>query len=90
MTPPDEMDLTTYLQTEGRRLAALLSAAAKAEPQPLQADADGGQGSPKCLSEVLQGMGVVRNPSPRGAKPPRPPSVPGAAAAADRPPPQAQ
>ncbi len=74
MNTPDEMDITAYLQTEGRRLAAELAAAASAAaaanaaPKALQADADIGLASPKSLSEVLQGMGVVRKSALRQMK----------------------
>lgn len=72
------MDITAYLQTEGKRLAAELMAAkpAKADfqpatpdPWPLQVDADAGLESPKSLGDVLQGMGVIHStPAPRGLK----------------------
>lgn len=78
MNPHDEMDITAYLQTKGKRLAAELMAAKRAmtdfqpatpEPRPLQADADAGLESPKSLGDVLQGMGVIRSrPAPRGLK----------------------
>lgn len=68
MNQPDEMDLTLYLQTEGRRLAAELAkqkqACAKprspASPQQQQCAAQPGNTRPaRSLSETLQRMGVA-------------------------------
>jgi hypothetical protein len=65
MTQPDEMDLTLYLQTEGRRLAAELArqqAAANNEARPSSAQQQqqctAGQPA-RSLSETLQRMGVA-------------------------------
>lgn len=69
MMQPDEMDLTLYLQTEGRRLAAELAreraaTAAAQPPSPRQpraaAQAVGQHPRPaRSLSEALQRMGVA-------------------------------
>ena len=67
MNQPDEMDLTLYLQTEGRRLAAEL---AKQRPSPAASRSSSGQqqcaatqpGSQRparSLSEALRRMGVA-------------------------------
>ena len=67
MNQPDEMDLTLYLQTEGRRLAAEL---AKQRPAPAASRSSsaqqqcaaaqpGGQRPARSLSEALQRMGVA-------------------------------
>jgi len=66
MKQPDEMDLTLYLQTEGRRLAAELG---KRQPAPFQsppstrqqcaAAQPGNQRPAHSLSEALQRMGVA-------------------------------
>lgn len=72
MNQPDEMDLTLYLQTEGRRLAAELARqqAAPAKPRPpstqqqCSAAQAGGQRPARSLSEALQCMGVA-GPHPR-------------------------
>lgn len=67
MKQQEEMDLTSYLQTEGRRRAAELAAQAGARPQAsaladpprlVQPQADAGESRPQSLTEVLQGMGV--------------------------------
>lgn len=71
MNQPDEMDLTLYLQTEGRRLAAELARQRTATASPLyshsstqqqcapaQPQADG-QCPARSLSEALQRMGVT-------------------------------
>lgn len=67
MNQPDEMDLTLYLQTEGRRLAAEIAkqrpAPATSRPSSVQqqcAAAQPGSQRPACsLSEALQRMGVA-------------------------------
>jgi hypothetical protein len=66
MNQPDEMDLTLYLQTEGRRLAAELAkqrAAPASRPSSAQqqcASAQSGSQRPaRSLSEALQRMGVA-------------------------------
>ena len=69
MMQPDEMDLTLYLQTEGRRLAAELAreqaATATARPPSAQQQCAAAQtGShhqrpARSLSEALQRMGVA-------------------------------
>jgi len=67
MNQPDEMDLTLYLQTEGRRLAAEL---AKQRPAPAGSRSSSGQQQcaaaqsasqrpARSLSEALQRMGVA-------------------------------
>jgi hypothetical protein len=66
MNQPDEMDLTLYLQTEGRRLAAEL---AKRQPAPFESPSStqqqcaatqpGIQRPARSLSEALQRMGVA-------------------------------
>lgn len=67
---PDEMDLTLYLQTEGRRLAAerareqAASAMATARPPSTQqqcaaAQTGSHQRPARSLSEALQRMGVA-------------------------------
>ena len=63
MTPtklPDPMDITQYLQTEGRRVAAELG-----RRRPLdhtagqqQCATPGSQNPPRSLSETLQRMGI--------------------------------
>jgi hypothetical protein len=67
MNQPDEMDLTLYLQTEGRRLAAELArqnpASGQSRPssstQQQQCTAQAGATRPaRSLSETLQRMGV--------------------------------
>jgi len=61
MNQHDEMDLTLYLQTEGRRLAAELArqhaATHKAGPSPSQQQCTATQPA-RSLSEALQRMGV--------------------------------
>jgi len=61
MNQPDEMDLTLYLQTEGRRLAAERArqhaATDKARPSPSQQQCTAAQPA-RSLSEALQRMGV--------------------------------
>lgn len=74
MNQPDEMDLTLYLQTEGRRLAAELArqqqSAGKPRPSPSpsqqqQCAAQPGNSRPaRSLSETLQRMGIA-NAHPR-------------------------
>lgn len=67
MNQPDEMDLTLYLQTEGRRLAAELAkqrpAPAGSRPSSAQqqcaAVQAGNQRPARSLSEALQRMGVA-------------------------------
>jgi hypothetical protein len=66
MNQPDEMDLTLYLQTEGRRLAAELAkqrsapAASRSSAQQQCAAAQPGSQRPaRNLSEALQRMGVA-------------------------------
>jgi hypothetical protein len=59
---PDEMDLTLYLQTEGRRLAAELAkqqpASVKSRPSSTQQQCSATQPA-RSLSEALQRMGVA-------------------------------
>lgn len=59
---PDEMDLTLYLQTEGRRLAAELAkqqpASVKSRPSSAQQQCSATQPA-RSLSEALQRMGVA-------------------------------
>ncbi|WP_411882381.1 hypothetical protein [Polaromonas sp. YR568] len=74
MNQPDEMDLTLYLQTEGRRLAAELARQQQATGKPRsssspaqqqQCAAQPGNNRPaRSLSETLQRMGVA-NAHPR-------------------------
>lgn len=69
MKQPDEMDLTLYLQTEGRRLAAELarqkqaagkSRASSSSSQQQQCAAQAGSARPaRSLSETLQRMGIA-------------------------------
>ena len=67
MNQPDEMDLTLYLQTEGRRLAAEIakqrSAPGASRPSSAQqqcaAAQPGSQRPARSLSEALQRMGVA-------------------------------
>jgi len=68
MMQPDEMDLTLYLQTEGRRLAAerareqAVTATARppsAQQQCAAAQTGGHQRPARSLSEALQRMGVA-------------------------------
>jgi hypothetical protein len=68
MMQPDEMDLTLYLQTEGRRLAAERAreqaVTATARPPSTQqqctaAQTGGHQRPARSLSEALQRMGVA-------------------------------
>jgi hypothetical protein len=63
MNQPDEMDLTLYLQTEGRRLAAELAkkqqpTAVKSRPPSAQQQCTATQPA-RSLSETLQRMGVA-------------------------------
>jgi hypothetical protein len=68
MNQPDEMDLTLYLQTEGRRLAA-----ERAKQQPVPAKPRPSSAQQQCtatqparsLSETLQRMGVASTAHPR-------------------------
>lgn len=72
MKPCEEMNLTVYLQTEGRRRAAELAAAAVAAPgqrdvasgslQQSQTAVDLTQRLPQSLSEFLQCMGIEPSP----------------------------
>ena len=74
MNQPDEMDLTLYLQTEGRRLAAELakqkSASGQYRPssptqtQQQQCNARPDTRPARSLSETLQRMGIT-NAHPR-------------------------
>ena len=67
MNQPDDMDLTLYLQTEGRRLAAELakqkSASGQSRPpspaQQQQCSARPDARPARSLSETLQRMGVA-------------------------------
>lgn len=67
MNQPDEMDLTLYLQTEGRRLAAELARQkpGSAQPRPpspglqQQCSARPDARPARSLSETLQRMGVA-------------------------------
>jgi hypothetical protein len=70
MNPYEEMSLTIYLQTEGRRRAAELAAATESKPnlssgstQRSQMDASANQRQPQSLSEFLQGMGIATSPN---------------------------
>jgi hypothetical protein len=74
MNQLDELDLTLYLQTEGRRLAAELAkqkqASAKSRPssssQQQQCTTQPGNTHPaRSLSETLQRMGVASAAHPR-------------------------
>ena len=70
MKPYEEMNLTAYLQTEGRRRAAELAANAASDPatavshtvRQSQADLNAPARQPESLSEFLQRMD--RAPSP--------------------------
>jgi hypothetical protein len=67
MKQPDEMDLTLYLQTEGRRLAAELSKKPVSPTPPRPSSAQqlcataqpGNQRPARSLSEALHRMGVA-------------------------------
>lgn len=67
MKPCEEMNLTVYLQTEGRRRAAELAAAsnpATAVSKPVrqsQAELNAPSRQPESLSEFLQCMGIAAN-----------------------------
>jgi hypothetical protein len=69
MKPDEEMDLTVYLQTEGRRRAAELAAAASNPASAVSKPAR----QPESLSEFLQCMGLAPLPAPPDSrmKPPR-------------------
>ncbi|EJL87085.1 hypothetical protein PMI15_01231 [Polaromonas sp. CF318] len=63
MNQPDEMDLTLYLQTEGRRLAAELArqqptGSSKTRPSCAQQQCTAAQPA-RSLSEALQHMGLA-------------------------------
>jgi len=63
MNQPDEMDLTLYLQTEGRRLAAELAGQQRSfrppsTQQQCAAAEPGSQRPARSLSEALQRMGI--------------------------------
>ncbi|AYQ29711.1 MULTISPECIES: hypothetical protein [unclassified Polaromonas] len=68
---PDAMDITQYLQTEGRRIAAELSRRrpldyTPAAPQQQQQGAvPGAHNPPRSLSETLQRMGIAPAPTHR-------------------------
>jgi hypothetical protein len=69
MNQPDEMDLTLYLQTEGRRLAAELArqqpfASRQESQQQCAAAQPGSQRPARSLSEALQRMGIA-GPQPQ-------------------------
>lgn len=69
MEPRDEMDLTSYLQTEGRRRAAKLAGSRRSGDPGLPAPSSQApqqcatavdyQQPPQCLSEALRRMGVT-------------------------------
>lgn len=69
MDPHNEMDLTAYLQTEGRRRAAELAGSRRSGDPGLPAPFSQAQRQcatavddpqpPQCLSEALQRMGVT-------------------------------
>jgi hypothetical protein len=58
---PDPMDITQYLQTEGRRIAAELSRRRQSDNTAAQQQCatPGTQKPPRSLSETLQRMGVT-------------------------------
>jgi hypothetical protein len=59
---PDPMDITQYLQTEGRRIAAELGRRRPRDSSnngQQQCAAPGTQKPPRSLSEALQRMGVA-------------------------------
>ena len=64
MNQPDEMDLTLYLQTEGRRLAAELAGQQRASSRPSSTQQQCAAAEPasqrpaRSLSEALQRMGI--------------------------------
>ena len=70
MKPYEEMNLTAYLQTEGRRRAAELAAIAASSPataaspavRQSQADLNAPARQPESLSEFLRGMGITPSP----------------------------
>jgi hypothetical protein len=70
MKPDEEMNLTVYLQTEGRHRAAELAAAAASRQaqvgsgssQQTLTAASSTQRQPRSLSEFLQFMGIAPSP----------------------------
>jgi hypothetical protein len=58
---PDPMDITQYLQTEGRRIAAELGRRRPRDTAAAQQQcaAPGVQKPPRSLSETLQRMGIA-------------------------------
>jgi hypothetical protein len=58
---PDPMDITQYLQTEGRRIAAELGRRRPRDTTAAQQQcaAPGVQKPPRSLSETLQRMGIA-------------------------------
>ncbi|SFU28019.1 hypothetical protein SAMN05216350_10149 [Polaromonas sp. YR568] len=65
---PDAMDITRYLQTEGRRVAAELGRRRAPDPtaaRQQQCAAPSEPNPPRSLSEALQRMGVVSPPRRR-------------------------
>jgi hypothetical protein len=54
---PDQMDITQYLQAEGRRIAAELGRRRSSGSTQQQCTAPGAQ-PPRSLSETLQRMGI--------------------------------
>jgi hypothetical protein len=66
------MDLTQYLQTEGRRRAAELAAtASRRAPEPArqpQPRSNRQERPPQSLSEFLQAMGLAPRPSQQAAR----------------------
>lgn len=66
---PDPLDITQYLQTEGRRIAAELGRRRPPDYAPAaqqqQGTAPGNQKPPRSLSETLQRMGVAAAPARR-------------------------
>lgn len=62
---PDAMDITQYLQTEGRRIAAELGRRHAPAQQQQQGAVPGTQKPPRSLSETLQRMGITPAPTHR-------------------------
>lgn len=63
---PDQMDITQYLQTEGRRVAAELGRRLpRNAANQQQCAAPDTQQPPRSLSETLQRMGITPSPTRR-------------------------
>ncbi len=62
---PDQMDITQYLQAEGRRVAAELGRRRPPGSAQQQCTAPGTQQPPRSLSETLQRMGIKPTPARR-------------------------